>query len=781
MTFDSRVLLLPRVLAAALLCAVANSGYAADPDSTSDTTDKVDLGTIGTGNSTAMPIESVDIYATRGTASAVAPTQANLDITEPQSIISRAFIDSSVPPSGNFADIVTIVPSVSSAPSPSGPGVQDSNTGTILRGFNEDQYTLRFDGIPFGDTNDPSNHPSAYFPASLLGGVIVDRGPGNASDMGQSNFGGSINLLSRTSSDTAKVNAFTSLGSFGTWLLGATGDSGRLSNGSTLTFTYQHLGSEGYLSYEGIKQDAGSLKYALPLGGSTVVTFFATTQRTFTPLPDSSGAPTYCQIFGGQACVGAMGAVGKGLSYGLSNNPQSQNYYGYNTVSKHTDFEYVHLQSDLGGGWTFDNRLYTYAYQNITISGLDGTEQSLNTAKYGSNVPGVSEKTSVALGDVPGYNKLNQYRVLGDILRFADNIGPGQLRFGVWLEGSTTNRHNYLEDLNTGAVVFPNIQTPGAPDLIAAKFIQGSGWKQWQPYAEYEWSIDGFTIIPGVKYMNFVRSVDAAVNQGSKAPANFSETFTSTLPFIAVNKRLTSTDSVYVQASKGMHVPELGDLEIPSPNGTNPAPQTTDTYQVGFVHKSDRLTWDADIYYVTFNNIIEPTTLESGQGAFYNAGSAVYKGIEGEATFVLGSGLALYGSAAKNDATYASNNQLGQYGDVLAVPAGTAAAGLLYNQDGWTSSLIYKLTGGQYFGDNAAGYPNFHVGSYNQEDLNVAYTWKWNGINLKSIQLKGSIYNLLNNRNITGIFPAGTAPDPSGDGYQFMPPRSFMLTANAEF
>jgi len=97
MTFDSRVLLLPRVLAAALLCAVANSGYAADPDSTSDTTDKVDLGTIGTGNSTATPIESVDIYATRGTASAVAPTQANLDITEPQSIISRAFIDSSVP------------------------------------------------------------------------------------------------------------------------------------------------------------------------------------------------------------------------------------------------------------------------------------------------------------------------------------------------------------------------------------------------------------------------------------------------------------------------------------------------------------------------------------------------------------------------------------------------------------------------------------------------------------------------------------------------------------
>jgi iron complex outermembrane receptor protein len=780
MNLDSRAPLLRRVLPAALLCTLSISAYAADPDTSGDASDKVDLGTIGTSTTTATPLETVDVFATRGTASAVAPTQANLDTTEPQSIISRAFIDSSVPPSGNFADIVTIVPSVSSAPSPSGPGVQDSNTGTVLRGFNEDQYTLRFDGIPFGDTNDPSNHPSAYFPASMLGGMIVDRGPGNASDMGQSNFGGSINLLSRTSSDTSKVNVFSSFGSYGTWLLGATGDSGRFANGSTLTFTYQHLSSEGYLSYEGIKQDAGSLKYALPLSDSTVLTLFATEQRTFTPLPDSSGAPTHCQIFGGAECTGP-GDIGKGLSYGLSNNPLSQNYYGYNTVSKRTDFEYAHLQSDLGSGWTLDNRLYTYAYQNITISGLDGTEQSPNTSTYGSNLPGVSEKTSVALGDVPGYNKLNQYRVLGDILRFADNIGPGQLRFGVWLEGATTNRHNYLEDLNTGAVVFPNTQTPGAPELIAAKFIQGSGWKQWQPYAEYEWNIDGFTIIPGVKYMNFVRSVDAAVNQGSKEPANFSETFTSTLPFIAVNKRLTPTDSVYVQASKGMHVPELGDLEIPAPNGTNPAPETTNTYQAGFVHKSDRLTWDADVYYVRFNNIILPTDSESGQGVFYDAGSAVYKGIEGEATWILGGGFALYGSAAKNDAVYSSINLLGQYGDVLAVPAGTAAAGLLYNQGGWTSSLIYKLTGGQYYGDNAAGYPNFYVGSYNQEDLNVAYTWKWIGRNLKSIQLKGSIYNLLNNRDITGVFPGGSVPNPNADGYQFMPPRSFMITANAGF
>jgi hypothetical protein len=63
----------------------------------------------------------------------------------------------------------------------------------------------------------------------------------------------------------------------------------------------------------------------------------------------------------------------------------------------------------------------------------------------------------------------------------------------------------------------------------------------------------------------------------------------------------------------------------------------------------------------------------------------------------------------------------------------------------------------------------------------VGYTLQWHGRNLKIVQLKASVYNLLDNRSITGIFPAGSSPDPQTDGYQFMPPRSFMLTAKAQF
>jgi len=69
--------------------------------------DTVDLGTVGgSGGAAATPT----VKAERGTAASVAPTQASLKATQPQSIISRAFIEDSTPPTGNFNTITAIAP-----------------------------------------------------------------------------------------------------------------------------------------------------------------------------------------------------------------------------------------------------------------------------------------------------------------------------------------------------------------------------------------------------------------------------------------------------------------------------------------------------------------------------------------------------------------------------------------------------------------------------------------------------------------------------------------------
>ena len=103
-------------LAAALsLAIVAMAGSSALADT-------VDLGTVG-GSAGAGSTSSVK--AERGTAASVAPTQANLNATQPQSVMSRAFIEDSTPPTGNFNTILAIAPSVAAMPSTNGPGMAD--------------------------------------------------------------------------------------------------------------------------------------------------------------------------------------------------------------------------------------------------------------------------------------------------------------------------------------------------------------------------------------------------------------------------------------------------------------------------------------------------------------------------------------------------------------------------------------------------------------------------------------------------------------------------------
>jgi len=102
-------------------------------------------------------LPSVTVTATSGayraekdTASAVAPTQSSLYATQPQSVITREFIEQSVAPTAEYSRVVVIAPSLSGNSS-NGPGL--SETKIIMRGFSDDQYNITFDGIPWGDTN----------------------------------------------------------------------------------------------------------------------------------------------------------------------------------------------------------------------------------------------------------------------------------------------------------------------------------------------------------------------------------------------------------------------------------------------------------------------------------------------------------------------------------------------------------------------------------------------------------------------------------------------------
>src|SRR4051812_37766983 len=82
---------------ALLSLAVGPNAFAGDPP--------VDLGSV---NATAAAGAYRPQEAAKGSASALAPTQASLQATEPQSVITREFIEQSVAPTGDYSAIVNI-------------------------------------------------------------------------------------------------------------------------------------------------------------------------------------------------------------------------------------------------------------------------------------------------------------------------------------------------------------------------------------------------------------------------------------------------------------------------------------------------------------------------------------------------------------------------------------------------------------------------------------------------------------------------------------------------
>jgi len=734
------------------LLSLAGVGMAGASASFADT---IDLGTVGAnGGAAATP----SVSAERGTAASVAPAQASLTATEPQSIISRAFIEASTPPTGNFNTILNIAPSVASMPSTNGPGLSDQKM--TLRGFQDGEYNVTFDGIPFGDTNGPTHHSTAYFPAAVIGGMVIERGPGNASNIGYATYGGSVNIFSKVASATRKTSVYGSIGNWGTNLEGASYDTGRMAGSdATLQLNLQHMASDGYLTQARIKDDNFTAKYQRPIGDGTLLTAFASVGHVRTNTADNSSGPTAAQV------------AALGQNYFMNDDPHSQGYRAFNYQNKKTDMEYVRMQTAWSPTVETDNNTYTYAYDNMTTAGEDPSQFN-GTADATLSFTNVAKKTvTLPNGDVPGYFKLNKYRVWGDVFKLTAKTDNGLLRAGAWFEASDTRRHNLEADLTTGTLLTG--AKAGYPDGVQAShnFVtQYSSWHQIQPFVEYEWApLPDVKVTPGFKLMSYNIGLHSALNQKSLTPQAYSYHYGAELPYLTLNKRFGDENSVYAQYAQGMMVPFAG---MGLQTSTQPVPQTTKNYQFGAVHKSDRLTVDGDVYYITMDNMQANAGTKTNP-EYVNVGGALYRGFEGEATYALVSGFALYANFSRTSATYDSGNAATTpaqpTGEIPNAPRITTGAGVLYNAYGWNASLLYK-----HIGEQLDSHLGGQLTPINNVDLNVAYTFtgltSWG---VKGLRVQGSVFNLTNSRKVTSYTDPVT---PS----TWQAPRSFMLSLKAD-
>jgi iron complex outermembrane receptor protein len=426
-----------------------------------------------------------------------APTKTPLTVTQPTSVISQQYIQNNVPKSANFDQVIKISPSVATT-TPNGPGLSDGR-GTTMRGFADGQYNVTFDGIPFGDSTNFAHDTAAWFMTNDLGQISVDRGPGTASTIGDATFGGTISLVSKAPLPNLTVTPYGSYGSWNTSLAGMEGDTGsiRSLSGASAFIDVERLNSDGYLTNTPQSRTNVFSKVVQPLGSSSVLTMVTMYDSLNQHVPLGATRQQIAMF---------------GPNFQLSNNSRQQNYEAYNYDKLQNDFEYIGLTSDLGDGFSLDNKIYTYGYDRHSAQGLDVNGNTPNGTFYSPD-------------NVPGTMSENGYRAYGDVTRLQKDTSFGDIKAGFWYEHQRNSRNDANIDLTLGEGYF------NPPTSKGVVYAVHDTLDSIQPYVEVDWHVaPRLTVTPGLKYDIFMRGLDAPVNQSTRIPQKAQQTWEQPLP-----------------------------------------------------------------------------------------------------------------------------------------------------------------------------------------------------------------------------------------------------------
>jgi len=785
-------------------------------------------------------LTEVEVNEGRTSALTEAVTDSKLDTLEPQTNISAQTINNTMAPTDDYATIANIAPSIVNIET-EGPGLSESKM-LSMRGFQDGQFNVTYDGIPFGDANGQTHHTTSYFPAKVLGGEDIERGPGTAADIGENTFGGTIGLLSKDPRPDQAVVLTVSDGSWNTFLGNVEVNTGNLpqANGGSLVFTYQYMSSDGYRTFSYLQRNTYYLKYLQPLGKNGLLTVVGNYNNIKFNNP---GTVTQAQI----------NAYGR--NFGLDANPFDANndYYPYNYQQKQADFEYIGVKEKFGSDIGLENKVYTYYYNNdshesssdpvpgAAVTKFPGT--AYTGPAYVNSGPttlpnsgeGQAASTGITNDDDPGGRiKVNAYRAWGDYLSLTHGTDSWlEEKVGIWAEYEKADRYAYLLDYSP-AYAAANPQDSRLFGFIDPTNSKGSAYNpgyQWQmhvynrtfqPYVDFIWKpLPGLTIEAGIKDSNFSIDLEAPVNQGTEVPDFTNNNYTNIEPHFSANYQFTSNWSAYFQWAKGIAYPIVTDEEnVPndpkdlaatgsSYNPGNLKEETTVNYQLGTVFKTNRFNADADVYLINIDNLVSSVTdpNDSTNTLDFQSKGAWMSGIEAEATYYVGGGLSVYVNGSLNRATYKTNPgvptfnvaSLGTFGSE-GVPNSTAAVGAIFNHNGWFASIGDKYVGPFVVYSSALVNPD--LGLYGQTstgqvggtpvavqsaedpgfwmmDIAFGYAYKLpKGSFVHSIKIKFQIDNALD-RKVQVLSSVGATP--AANAYNVLPTNNYFITLSTEF
>lgn len=651
-------------------------------------------------------------------AAQLAPVKSVLDAGSARTEITSNYVSEYTSPVTDFADIIQAAPGTVSYTTN---GIGNGQAKIYFRGFVDDDYTMTWDGVPFNDSNDPSHHSWAYVPAPAIGYVDFDRSPGTASDIGPSNFGGSIHFFSPQLSDEASMRGEESYGSWNTnQVLGEfnTGLFGGKNPKAHFWLEGHYQSSDGYQTFSPKQDEAATAKFDYKFSDRTHLTVIGTDiiLDAFT-----NNDPTRRQLFH------------HGDNYLYDNNmlnpdgTYNSQFWRYSVYHVPSFFDIITFNHEFGKNWRLDTKSYTYGYsnhqhyQNATDSDL--TTDSILTKPIEEPVGGDDQPTSSPNYDKKptGVDKLNQYARGGEIAGVSYATKWGVFRTGSWYEYTNTLRYQIYTDPITWV---------DSPYIKNNKFHEHFYTYAAQPYAEFQLvSIPRWTITAGVKdafyRMSLTQYPDGKTvgNLGCTSlltadcsiTVKHSQNYNSVLPSFEANYRVNNSWSLYGQYGRGSIAPFSSVFDAAGAQvAVTPPPTIANTYQGGTVLKLNRFAFDADAYHIHFTNTYSTYTPATGPDEgftyYYANPDSDTNGFEAEGNIAVTRSLSLNANGtfdvAKYEAAAAQAAVTDGSGNIInpAVPAtpsawvayaphDTESLGLTYQQKGVDFGIFGKRVG----------------------------------------------------------------------------------------
>jgi iron complex outermembrane recepter protein len=627
---------------------------------------------VAAGSTASLPVtltiasvsEEVTVEAEGDTsiAAQLAPVKSVLDAGSARTEITSNYVSEYTSPVTDFADIIQAAPGTVSYTTN---GIGNGQAKIYFRGFVDDDYTMTWDGVPFNDSNDPSHHSWAYVPAPAIGYVDFDRSPGTASDIGPSNFGGSIHFFSPQLSDEASVRGEES---YGTWntnqVLGEfnTGLFGGKNPKAHFWLEGHYQSSDGYQTFSPKQDVAATAKFDYKFSDRTHLTVIGTNiiVDAFT-----NNDPTRRQLFH------------HGDNYLYDNNmlnpdgTYNSQFWRYSVYHVPTFFDIITFNHEFGKNWRLDTKSYTYGYsnhqhyQNATDSDL--TTDSILTKPIEEPVGGDDQPTSSPNYDKKptGVDKLNQYARGGEIAGVSYATKWGVFRTGSWYEYTNTLRYQIYTDPITWV---------DSPYIKNNKFHEHFLTYAAQPYAEFQLvSLPRWTITAGVKdafyRMSLTQYPDGKTvgNLGCTSlltadcsiTVKHSQNYNSVLPSFEANYRVNNSWSLYGQYGRGSIAPFSSVFDAAGAQiAVTPPPTIATTYQGGTVLKLNRFAFDADGYHIHFTNTYSTYTPATGPDEgftyYYANPDSDTNGFEAEGNIAVTHSLSLNANGTFDIAKYES-------------------------------------------------------------------------------------------------------------------------------